>query len=423
MLDDISNLLGEFWRYLQRPDALWQIGVLLLCLALASIASYLVRRRAASQSQAWRLGQGGLKRLTFPLLALVLVLLARELMRHSLNVHVLSVAVPLLASLAVIRAVFYVLRHSFGNSGWLASFERFFALSVWGLVALHITGLLPDLVDMLEAVGFAVGKQKLNLWQVTQAVVALLVTMFAALWASGLVEARLMRAEGIDQNLRVVFTRLAKAVLLLLAVLIGLPLVGIDLTTLSVFGGALGVGIGFGLQKIASSYVSGFVILLDRSIRIGNFISVGAERGQVTQITTRYTVLKGLSGVEAIVPNEILVNSVVLNESYTDPLLRIALPVQISYGSDIERAMAILLDAAKLQPRVLASPEPMAFLAAFGDSGINLELGFWISDPQEGTLQLRSDINRAIWREFQAAGIEIPYPQREVRMISAEERQ
>ena len=419
MLNDISNLLGELWRYLQRPDALWQLGVLLLCLALANFASYLVRRRAISQRQVWRLGQGGLKRLTFPLLALLLVLLARELMRHSLNVHLLSLAVPLLASLAVIRAVFYVLRHSFGNSGWLAAFERFFALSVWSLVALHITGLLPDLIDMLEGVGFSVGKQKLNLWQVTQAAVALLVTMFAALWASGLVEARLMRAEGIDQNLRVVFTRLAKAVLLLLAVLIGLPLVGIDLTTLSVFGGALGVGIGFGLQKIASSYVSGFVILLDRSIRIGNFISVGAERGQVTQITTRYTVLKGLSGVEAIVPNEILVNSVVLNESYTDPHVRVALQVQIGYGSDVERAMRILLDAAKAQPRVLADPEPLAFLAAFGDSGINLELGFWIADPQQGTLQLRSDINLAIWREFQAAGIVIPYPQRELQILDA----
>jgi len=119
------------------------------------------------------------------------------------------------------------------------------------------------------------------------------------------------------------------------------------------------------------------------------------------------------------VPNEILVNSVVLNESYTDPHVRVALQVQIGYGSDVERAMRILLDAAKAQPRVLADPEPLAFLAAFGDSGINLELGFWIADPQQGTLQLRSDINLAIWREFQAAGIVIPYPQRELQILDA----
>lgn len=419
MLNDLTALLRDFWDFLQRPAALWQVGVLLICLALAKVASYLVTHRANELPELWRIGHGGLKRLAFPLLALLMVLLAREVMRRSMNVSLLSLAVPLLASLAVIRAVFYVLRHSFGNSGWLASFERFFALSVWGVVALHITGLLPELIDVLEGIGFAVGKQKLNLWQVTQGVTMLLATLFVALWASGLVETRLMRAQGIDENLRVVFTRLAKAALLLLAVLIGIPLVGIDLTTLSVFSGALGVGIGFGLQKIASSYVSGFVMLLDRSIRIGNFISVGTERGQVTKITTRYTVLKGLTGVEAIVPNEILVNSVVLNESYTDPHVRIALPVQVAYGSDIERAMRILLDTAKAQPRVLNDPEPRAFLVAFGDSGINLELGVWINDPEQGTLQLRSDINLAIWREFQAAGIAIPYPQREVRMLNA----
>ncbi|MDD5174874.1 MAG: mechanosensitive ion channel [Sterolibacterium sp.] len=421
MPNEISNLLGDFWRYLQQPDLLWQIGVLLLCLALAYFAERRVRSRASSHSMddrlAWRYGQGGLKRLTFPLLALALVVLARAVLRNWLSVHLLTLAIPLLASLAVIRAVFYVLRLSFGNSGWLGSFERLFALLVWGIVALHITGLLPELIDMLEGVSFSLGKQQFNLWQIVQACAALLVTLLAVIWASGLIEDRLMRAEGLDGNLRVVFTRLAKALLILLAVLVGLPMVGIDLTTLSVFGGALGVGIGFGLQKIASSYVSGFILLLDRSIRIGNIISVGSERGQVTQITTRYTVLKGLSGVEAIVPNEILVGSVVLNESYTDPHIRIVLSVQIGYDSDIEQAMRIMVDAARTQPRVLADPEPQAFLLAFADSGINLELGFWVDDPQVGTLRLRSDINLAIWRGFRSAGIEIPYPQREVHMI------
>jgi len=319
----------------------------------------------------------------------------------------------------VIRIVFYVLRQTFGSSGGLASFERAFALVVWGVVALHITGLLPDIIDMMEGVGFPVGKQKLNLWMVLQGLVTVLSTLLVALWVNGLVEARLMSAADLDSNLRVVFSRLSKALLMLLAVLIGLPLVGIDLTTLSVFGGALGVGLGFGLQKIASNYVSGFIILLDRSIRIGNVISVGAERGQVTRITTRYTVLKNLSGVEAIVPNEILVGSVVLNESLSDPRMRIGLPVQIAYANDVGRAMEILIESAACQPRVLADPAPKAFLAAFGDSGINLELGFWIADPQEGSLQIRSDINLAIWAAFQAAGIEIPYPQREVRLLGA----
>ncbi|WP_261379455.1 mechanosensitive ion channel family protein [Denitratisoma sp. DHT3] len=192
---------------------------------------------------------------------------------------------------------------------------------------------------------------------------------------------------------------------------------GIDLTTLSVFGGALGVGLGFGLQKIAASYVSGFIILLDRSIRIGNVISVGSDRGQVTRITTRYTVLKGLGGVEAIVPNELLVSSVVGNESYTDRQVRVGLPVQVSYGTNLEQALAILEGIARAQPRVLADPAPQAVVLAFADSGISLELGFWIRDPEAGTGGLRSAINLSIWRAFKEVGIAFPFPQREVRLL------
>ena len=417
MPHDISNLLIEFWHDLQQPDLFWQVGALLVCLVIAFFVDRQVRGRAEASGRAWRFGQGGLQRLAFPVVALVLVLVTLPLLRHRFPVHLLLLAVPLLASLAVIRIVFYVLRQTFGSSGWLASFERAFSLVVWGVVALHITGLLPDLIDMMEAVVITIGKQKLNLWMVLQGLVTVLATLLVALWVSGLIEARLMSAADMDSNLRVVFTRLSKALLLLLAVLIGLPLVGIDLTTLSVFSGAFGVGLGFGLQKIASNYVSGFIILLDRSIRIGNVISVGAERGQVTRITTRYTVLKGLSGVEAIVPNEVLVGSVVLNESFSDPRIRISLQIQVAYASDVGKAMEIMLEAAARQSRVLADPAPKAFLAAFGDSGISLELGFWIADPQEGTLQIRSDINLAIWAGFQAAGIEIPYPQREVRLL------
>jgi small-conductance mechanosensitive channel len=205
----------------------------------------------------------------------------------------------------------------------------------------------------------------------------------------------------------------------LLAVMIGLPLVGIDLTTLSVFSGAVGVGLGFGLQKIASNYVSGFIILLDRSIQIGNVISVGNERGQVTRITTRYTVLKAITGVEAIVPNEVLVGSVVLNESLSSPQVRISLPVQVDYATDLEQAMALMTAAARSIRRVLADPPPEAYVHAFADSGINLELGFWIIDPEAGTQDVRSDINLAIWRAFKAAGIQIPFPQREVRLVGA----
>jgi small-conductance mechanosensitive channel len=204
----------------------------------------------------------------------------------------------------------------------------------------------------------------------------------------------------------------------LLAVLISLPLVGIDLTALSVFGGALGVGIGFGLQKIAASYVSGFIILLDRSIRLGNVITVDKYNGEVTRITTRYTVLRAPTGVEAIVPNEVLVGSVVQNETYTNSRVRHAVTVQVGYGSDVERAMALMVEMAQAQSRVLADPAPKAFLVRFADSGVDLELGFWIEDPEAGVQGIKSDINLAIWHAFRREGIEIPYPQREVRLLN-----
>lgn len=420
MTNDISSLLSGLRRDMEQPDLLWQIAVLALCLGLAFLVDRLMRHRHSQAQGAWRIGEGGLQRIAFPLAGMLLVVLARRLLEPVLHVHLLSLAIPLLGSLAAIRSVFYVLRHAFHHSGGLAAFERAFAMLVWGGVALYIAGLWPDLIEFLEGVGFSVGRQRLNLWMVLQGAATVLMTVLMALWLSGLAENRLMASEGIDANLRVVFARLTRALLVLLAVLIGLPLVGIDLTTLSVFGGALGVGLGFGLQKIASSYVSGFIILLDRSIRIGDVIAVGGERGQVTQITTRYTVLKNLSGTEVIVPNELLIGSVVLNESLSDPRVRVSMQVQVSYESDVDRAMAIVRDAALAQPRVLADPSASVCLVSFGDSGINLQLDFWIGDPQEGTLPLRSDINMAIWRGFQTAGIAIPYPQRELRILGAD---
>jgi len=417
-----GGLLRELWMDLQQPEVIWQAGVLLACFALAWLFDRWVSGRydAAKAAAGGELnfGRRGLKRIALPLVMLLLILAARPLLAQWHHVNLLKLAIPLLSSLVLIRAVMFVVRQSFRSSApWLASFERTLALLVWGVVALHILGLLPDFIALLEEVSFTLGKEKLNLWLILQGLGAVLATLFVALWIGGLIEARLMSAQGIDGNLRLVFSRLLRALLILVAVLIGLPLVGIDLTTLSVFGGALGVGLGFGLQKIAANYVSGFIILLDRSIRIGNLIDVANMRGVVTRITTRYTLLRGMTGVEMIVPNEMLVSSVIANETLTDPKVRIATQVQIAYGSDLESAMAILVEAARAQPRVLADPPPKAFLVAFADSGINLELGFWIGDPEQGSLQIRSDIHLAIWRGFKAAGIEIPFPQREVRLL------
>lgn len=412
-----GGLLFDLWLDLQQPAVLWQVAVLALCLGLAWLVASAVRRRTG-EAQDSKFGKRGLKRLAFPLAALVFILVARPLLQQWHSVNLLKLAVPLLASFAAIRAMMFALRYGFPRAVWLASFERMLALVVWGVVALHITGLLPEIAESLDTIRFAVGKQKLSLWLILQGTVAVLATLLAALWLGGLAEQRLMAAAGLDGNLKLVFARLARAGLVLLAVLVSLPLVGIDLTALSVFGGALGVGIGFGLQKIAASYVSGFILLLDRSIQLGNVITVDKYAGEVTRITTRYTVLRAATGVEAIVPNEVLVGSVVQNETYTNSRVRHAVTVQVGYDGDLERAMALMVDAARVQARVLAEPAPKAFAIRFADSGIDLELGFWIEDPEAGVQGIKSDINLAIWRAFRREGIEIPYPQREVRLLN-----
>ena len=247
----------------------------------------------------------------------------------------------------------------------------------------------------------------------------IVVALVAALALARLVENRLMGITQMNLSLRLAVSKAARTVLLILAVLVALPEVGIDLTVLSVFGGALGVGIGFGLQKVASNYISGFIILLDRSVRIGDLITVDNKYGEVSQINTRYTLLKALDGTETIIPNETLITQTVVNHSLSKPNVRIALPVQVSYDADLELAEALMLEAANGHIRVVHDePDnpPRVFMKEFADNGILLELTVWIRDPSEGQNNLRSDINWAIWRRFKAAGIEIPFPQRVVHL-------
>jgi small-conductance mechanosensitive channel len=228
-----------------------------------------------------------------------------------------------------------------------------------------------------------------------------------------------MGAETLTANSRVVLSRVIKALLLVVAVLLALSTAGIDLTVLSVFGGALGVGLGLGLQRIASNYVSGFIILLDRSLSIGDLITAADKYyGKVTQINTRYTVIKALDGTETILPNELLVSTPVVNHSYTDRKVRIAIKVSVAYSSDVDQALTVLVECARSQPRVQPEPPPAAFIAGLGADGVEVELGFWILDPEEGTLAIRSEITRLVLRRFREAGIEIPFPQRDVRIVA-----
>ncbi len=418
MPHDTRNLLTAFFSDLEQTTIMWQLAVLVFSLALAWGFNRWLRSHLPKSEGAMKFGLGGVARVAFPLIALLLVVIGKTVLKNWHSVNLLNVAVPLLLALALVRLAVYILRQIFAPSGWLHNSERFIATAIWVGLALHLTGFLPEILDAMDELSFHVGRQKISLLVILSGILSVLVTVLAAMWLGRTLENRVMAAEDLDMNLRVVLSKLIRAVLVVLGIMIALPLAGIDITVLSVFGGALGVGIGFGLQKIASNYVSGFIILIDRSIHPGDSLTVDGRFGTVSRLTARYMVLKGLDGTEAIIPNETLTSSTVINHSYTNRQIRVGIPVQISYQSDLERAMAIMKEAAAKQPRVLADPETRVYLKSFGDNGIDLEMGIWINDPEEGQLNLKSDINLEIWRKFREAGIEIPYPQRDVRIIS-----
>jgi len=417
---EFQALLLDLWADLQSVSVLWQVGLLGVCIAAGWLLSRHYDRRLTGRAPAdatQALGIGSLQRLMFPLSTLLLVLVAKAVLRHWQSTHLLNVAATLLLAMALIRMSIYVMRHTFAPSAWLRASERWISWMAWIGVAVHLTGLWPYLREILLDIGFTVGKQKYSLLLALQGTLSIIVTILVAMWLGRLIESRLMRATTMQVNLRVMFSKLAQILLLLAAFLIALPAVGIDLTVLSVFGGMLGVGIGFGLQKIAANYVSGFIILMDRSVSLGDLVTIGEHTGTLTRMTARYVVVRSLGGLEAIIPNETIITSTVLNHSFSDRKVRVGLPIQVAYATDLDLARKIMVDAALAHPRVMKDPPPGALILAFADSGINLELGVWVGDPDQGLAGLRSDLYDAIWRSFREQGIGIPFPQREVRLL------
>lgn len=411
------NLLHKAWTEAGVLANYPEFIALVLSLVLAWGISRSVRSSGSLRSMG-DFGAGGVKRMLFPLLGLLFSALSLVVLKQWFAVDLLRLAVSLFGSLALVRAVFYLLRQVFAPGSMLASFERAVALLVWLALAMHLFGLLPQTVRMLDEVNLHFGKSKFSLWMVLTGLFWIGVTLLVALWLGRVFERRLLRAEHLDANLCVAFSRLINAMLVVVGVLITLPLAGIDLTVLSFFGGALGVGLGIGLQKIASNYMSGFIILLERSVRLGDLVTADNFYGEVRAITARSVIVQSLDGREAIIPNEMFITQTVLNHSLSNRKVRLGLPVQISYASDLQKAMALMSAAACAQPRVLQDPAPQTLLVRFADSGIDLELGLWIDDPEAGQLSLRSAINLAIWEGFGREGIQIPYPQREIRLIA-----
>jgi len=371
----------------------------------SSIASYDIRRITLRS----------LQRIVFPLAMLLGAVVGKAiLLQYGQPILLLKLAVPLLLSLAAIRLTVYILRKTFRSQPAVKAWESAIGTTIWVLVALHLVGWLPRVVKTLDAVGYTFGSLRISLFTVLQLVVAVAVLMLLAAWLARVLEQALARSTHLSPSLKVGLGKTFKFLLYLLASLLALSAVGIDLGALAVFGGALGVGIGFGLQRIASNFISGFILVFDGSIRPGDVISINDKFGWVQELRARYIVVRDRDGVETLIPNENLITTEVINWSYSDRRVRLKLPVQISYADDPGQAMQILTEAATMSPRVLPDPAPAARLMGFGDHGIELELRVWIRDPQEGVANVRSDINMAIWERFREADITIPFPQQDL---------
>lgn len=418
MNNEIQLIWQEIQADMNTPVVLWQLAIIVAAVVTAWMINGALRQYVMRHApEHWKLAIGGINRVLFPLTSLVFVLSSQLILSGWQHTSLLQLASRLLLAMAAIRLIVYFMRYVLPSGGWLKALESVIAWSIWGALALHLTGVLPQLMQGLEDMRFNIGKNQVNLLLVLQALLTVIVTIFIALWLSRLLENRLMRAEHVNVNLRVILTKLIRIVLLFVATLIALSAVGLDITLLSVFGGALGVGLGFGLQRIASNYVSGFIILLDKSMQIGDVITADGHYGVVSDLRTRYLVLRKLDGTEVIIPNETLIVNSVINHSFSDHKARVQMPVQISYDSPLELAMRLISDIAVQHPRVLKVPEPAVHINGFGESGIDLMLSIWIPDPEEGSASLQSEIYLDIWRAFQENNISIPYPQREVRIL------
>lgn len=429
MGEDIQFYLRQLPQLLEKFATL-ELFYQLAVLALSAGGAWTIHRlmsgflrssvEAAASSGLRHLTLRTAQRILLPATMLLGVLIGRGALRSmDLPVTLLNIAVPLLLSLVAIRLLVYILRKGFPVTPALKTWENLISGSIWVMVALHLVGWLPAVEATLDELAFNIGSSRISLLATIKliALVALLLTL--AFWVSGVIERRIRASAHMTPSLQVAFGKFSKVFLIALAFLLAIDAVGIDLTTLTVFGGALGVGIGFGLQRITSNFISGFILVLDRSIKPGDVISVGgndAKFGWVQELRARYVVVRDRDGVERLIPNENLITSEVVNWSYSDTNTRVRLPVQISYDDDPERAMALLIEAAKASSRVLANPEPAARMLDFADSGIQLELRVWISDPENGIGNVRTDINLAIWKLFKAEGISIPFPQRDVHL-------
>jgi small-conductance mechanosensitive channel len=419
------DTLDEWFAALAQPTALTELAALVACVLLAWLLVRVVSRaHLVADGNSILFGRRVVDGVLFPLLLLTFAYAAQTLLARLFPVAVFKVAVPVLLALAVIRLGVKVLQVAFKEAPFVRALERTISWLAWLAMVLWVSGLLPVVLEELDDIKWKVGNSTLSVRTMLEGAVTAGVVLLITLWISAAIETRLLRsATGNELSLRKAVSNATRAVLMFVGLLMALSAVGIDLTALSVLGGAIGVGIGFGLQKLAANYVSGFVMLAERSVRIGDNVRVDNFEGRITDINARYTVVRSLGGRESIVPNEMFISNRIENLSLADSRVLQSTVVSVSYDSDVELVMRLLTEAALAQDRVLRDPGPGVNLTNFGTDGLEFTLNYWMTDPENGQQNLRSRINLAILQSLRENSIEIPYPQRVVhtRALPAED--
>ena len=393
-----------------------QAVILAIAALVALYLHHLIGRLTAVDQRGMRhLTERTIQRIAFPIAMLLVVLAGREaLIVLNQPQWALDLAVPLLISFAVIRILVYLLRKGLRSGPLVKASENVISTTIWLVVALHLLGWLPGLLEAMDDLAVDFGTVRISLLAILKLIPLLVVLLLVAMWLSRVIDRRVAQIPYQNAGVAAGFSKISKFVLITVAFLFVLNIEGIDLTAITVFGGALGVGLGFGLQRIASNFISGFILVFDRSIRPGDVISIGQKFGWVEALHARYVVVRDRDGVEVLIPNENLITTEVINWTYSDHNVRVKIPVSVSYNDDVEHAMAIILKIVHEHPRVLSDPTPSCRLTGFGNHGIHLEARVWVSDPEAGLGGVRSDVNLEIWRRFKAEGITIPFPQQDL---------
>jgi small-conductance mechanosensitive channel len=422
-------LLQQLFQNSAGPQLYVQLLAIIAAMALAVFAGRAVRaawQRRPPPRRPWQaLLWEGLVRLVPALCASLLLLAAHAVFAGAeADTSIVDLALRLACILVLVRAGVYAVSQLLGPLSWLHSWEVQFTGIVWLAIAFQLVGWFGIIESTLDSIDLLPGKAQFSLWSLLKSLVVITGFVLAGGLVARAIEQRVMKLQAVAMSTRVGIAKFSHFFLVSLGALVGVNAAGVDLTALTLITGAIGIGLGFGLQAIASNFVSGFVLLLDKSIKPGDVISFTGLTGTSTEnfgwvqeLRGRCVVVRDRDGVETLVPNQNLITGTVINWSYSDRKVRLKLPVRISYRDDPELALDLLRRSVEGNPRVLQDPAPAPRLMCFSDHGMDLELRFWIADPQNGVNNVRSDVNRRIWRLFRAEGITIPVAQHEVRLL------